>query len=112
MGEKNNVESTLYYSNGEKFEKIAGVKEFPTFQTKEVETTEVRDLHGFNGGSASFKIKRPKSLRCKTRKRFIKLLMSKGVPRNMAVKMVKVKPPNESCDFMWFWIRLMCVGGF
>ena len=26
MGEKNNVESTLYYSNGEKFEKIVGKK--------------------------------------------------------------------------------------
>lgn len=109
MGEQNNAEMALFYAKDGKFEKIEGVKEFPAFQTGEVETTEAHHLHGFNGGSASFKIKRPKSLRCKSRKRFIKLLMSKGMPRNMAVKIASYKPENESYDFMWFRIRLMCV---
>jgi hypothetical protein len=69
-------------------------------------------LSGFNGGSMQFEIKRPKFLRCKSRKRFIKLLMSRGTPRNMAVKAAKLKPPGESYDAMWFWLRLMFVGGF
>lgn len=66
---------------------------------------------GFNGGSVTCRITIPKSMRCKSIKRFVKLLMAKGIPRNMAVKMAKLKPENESYDFIWFWIRLMCVGG-
>ena len=132
MGEKNNAEATLYYFNGDRFEKIEGIKEFPVFQPEDIETAETDHLFtingidlsgvlgetgwnkpcGFNVGRATFSIKRPKSLRCNGRKRFIKLLMSKGIPRNMAVTMANCKPENESYDFMWFWIRLMCVGGF
>lgn len=132
MGEKNNAEAAMYYLNGDKFEKIEVIKEVPALQPEDIETTEAghvftingidfsgvvgelrqNSIGGFNGGRATFSIKRPKSMRCKSRKRFVKLLMSKGIPRNMAVKMAKLKPGNESYDFMWFWIRLMCVGGF
>jgi len=32
----------------------------------------------------TFQIKRPKSMRCKSRKRLVKLLMARGISRNMA----------------------------
>ena len=39
----------------------------------------------FSGPTISMEIRLPKHLRCPTRKRFIKLLMSHGVPRDIAI---------------------------
>lgn len=75
MGEQ--TDRKLYFSvNGVDYTELIGL------QTVTLESAESE--FPLNGGCFTARIKMPKVIRCKSRKRFKKLLMSIGVPRNVA----------------------------
>lgn len=108
MGEKNNAEKTMYYSIGDTFEKIESVKQFPSTE----EIIECGELP-FDFGKdyvvyGGFKLQ--KRFRCKSRKRFAKLIMAQGYPREYAVWLAKtVQKIGISYSDAWF--KLMIFGG-
>lgn len=109
MGEKNNAEMTLYYSHGGMFEKIETITEIPTLKTfvdgKRDAPLDLSDM------SFTVTLKIPKHFRCKSRKRFIKLLMSKGMRRDYDV--LNANMMRESgLSYSDAWFRLMIFGGF
>lgn len=132
MGDKQNAEMTLCYLKDGQWEKIGNVKEFPEFHSENVEPATLGenpavfsvdgvDLTPFvvrNGeryeanaerlnGSFTGTFKIPKRLRCHSRKRFKKLLMSCGIPRNVADKMKAIG--TDSYEFLWFYFRCLCL---
>lgn len=101
MGEQ--TDRKIYFSvNGVDYTEFIG------FQTVTLETAESGlSLDGgtfLNDVSLTGSIKFPKVLRCRNRKRFVKLLMSIGYPRNFAEK-IRVAP-GDSYDFLWWRIFL------
>lgn len=98
MGEQ--TDGKLYFSvNGVDYTDLIGL---PTVTTEEVEATERR--LSLDGGCFTARIKMPKVIRCKSRKRFKKLLMSIGVPRNVAQN-IRVQA-GESYAAAW-WTAVM-----
>lgn len=74
----------------------------PTIETKNYSRL---NINMFNDVSFRVNMKLPKCMRCHDRKRFTKLLMSIGVPRNAAVK---ISPwPGQSYSAAWMWIVLL-----
>lgn len=100
MGEQ--TDRKLYFSvNGVDYTELIGIPDV-TCDCGAIE-------RGFNGGEMTISFKLPQVLRCKSRKRFVKLLMSIGVPRNVASTLRAT--PGETYQQMWrrvfFFVRLM-----
>lgn len=95
MGEQ--TDRKLYFSvNGVVYTEII---EFQTV-TPEAAESELP----LNGGCFTARIKMPKVLRCKSRKRFAKLLMSIGVPRNAAHNVTA--KPGQSYSSLWWYVAM------
>ena len=93
MGEQ--TDRKLYLSiNGVDYTEFVGLP------TVTLEATE-RSL-SLDGGCFTARIKLPKILRCRNRKRYMKLLMSIGVPRNVAEK--ARANPGESYSGRWIYM--------
>lgn len=108
MGEKQNVETALFYAKDGRFEKIETITELPTITTfadgKRDAPLDLSDM------SFTATLKIPKHFRCKSRKRFIKLLMSKGMRRDCAVwnaNMIR----EIGLSYSDAWFRLVILGG-
>lgn len=108
MGDKQNVEMTLFYAKDGQWEKIEEVSELTEIHTYvEGKKDFVPDLSEM---SMTVNLKIPKALRCKSRKRFIKLLMSKGMRRDCAVWNADMIQ-KSGLTYGDAWFRL-CVLGF
>lgn len=59
------------------------------------------------GCRISVNFKKPKYLRCASRKRFIKLLMGLRIQRNNAIRIANTFSGNDSWGFKWWWFRLV-----
>lgn len=104
MGEQ--TDRNPYISiNGVDYTEFIGL---PTVTTDEAEATERR--LSLDGGCFTARIKNPKVLRCKSKKRFAKLLMSIGVPRNVAQN-IRVQA-GESYAAAWWTAVMMNLCGF
>lgn len=101
MGEQ--ADSKLYFSvNGVDYTELIGLQTV----TPEAAKSELP----LNGGCFTARIKMPKVLRCKSRKRFKKLLMSIGVPRNVAQN-IRVQA-GESYAAAWWTAVMMNLRSF
>ena len=76
--------------------------------TTESEDTGPPDF--LNGVCIRCTFKTPKRLRCHSRKRLKKLLMSCGMPRNTADR-IRCSS-TQSYDFLWWYIRWSCINDF
>lgn len=101
MGEQTN--GKLYFSvNGADYTELA---EIPNATLDTEENPSERKISALDGGCFTARLKTPKVLRCGSRKRFVKLLMSVGVPRNIADK-ARVKPPDTYREY-WRYMFLL-----
>lgn len=96
MGEQ--TDRKPYFSvNGVDYTELIGL---PTVTPETAESGLSLDGGIFlNDVSFTGSIKFPKVLRCRNRKRFVKLLMSIGIPRNVANTLRAV--PGETYQEMW-----------
>ena len=94
----------LCYEQDGEFYEIGELPEIETFVEGK------KDLGRAYEVSCTFHTKIPKHLRCKSRKRYIKLLMSKGESREMAVFLADFV---RDCGYSYAdaWLILM-LGGF
>lgn len=101
MGEQ--TDSKLYFSvNGVDYTEFIGLQTV----TPEAAESELP----LNGGCFTARIKMPKVIRCKSRKRFKKLLMFIGVPRNVAQN-IRVQA-GESYAAAWWTVVMMNLRSF
>lgn len=104
MGEKQEV--GLYYKADEEWVKFDGLTQAPEFHPDQD-----FDCSSFVIGSWDAeivgKLNPEKNLRCKTRKRFVKLLMSIGFQRDRAVTFAKETRECMPYSAAWWWISLM-----
>lgn len=111
MGEKQNVEADLFYAKDGQFEKVN-----PIFLIDDTDLTPylTNDDDGewmmiptkLDGVRISGTFKLPKQLRCHSRKRLVKLLMSHGVTRNKAVIMANLGK-TMGYSFAWIYYRIL-----
>lgn len=111
MGEKQNVEAALFYAKDGQFEKVKPILAVDdTDLTPYLTTDDDGDLitipPKLDGGRISGTLKLPKNLRCHSRKRLVKLFMSKGVPRNKAVIMANLGK-SMGYSFAWIYYRIL-----
>ena len=96
MGEQNNTTSYMMMqgSDGE-WQKIIKLKDIPDLMMENYGNTISNDGEWYGGvkyhltpteleGRFTVTLKYPKQMRCKSRKRYVKLLMSRGYSRNVA----------------------------
>lgn len=101
MGEQ--TDSKLYFSvNGVDYTELVGIH---TATLDTAENPSERKISALDGGYFTARLKTPKVLRCRSRKRFVKLLMSVGFPRNIADK-ARVKPPDTYSNYWWYMFLL------
>ena len=113
MGEKQ--EENLYYKSGEEWVKIGALTQVPEFHPTYDHGSAIPQ--GYDCSSAVINawdeveiagyLKPSKIARCKTRKRFIKLLMSIGFQRDRAVAFAEDTRECMPYSAAWWWIRLM-----
>ena len=100
MGEQ--TDRKLYFSvNGVDYTEIVGLQNIPDVTTA---AEPVDHEFSLEGCSIEFHIKKPKILRCRNRKRFAKLLMSIGVPPNVARKIRAEK--GQSYAALWWYVAM------
>ena len=80
----------------------------PMFEINEIDLTPyfdhpTRNPVSLDGGRMAFKI--PKHFRCKSRKRFVKLLMGCGIPRNKAQIIADTPWPYLTWEQKWQMLR-------
>ena len=110
MGERQPSEVILFYAKDGQWEKIENVKVFPEFHPKGVGITDLQAPPDLSTMPMTISLKIHKSWRCKSRKRFTKLLMSKGIDRNNANEIVEIVR-QSGLSYSDAWFRL-CVNGF
>lgn len=111
MGEKQNVESVLFYWKDGQFETV---KPILTVDDTDLTPYLATDDDGewmmkppkLDGCQISGTFKLPKHFRCHSRKRLVKLLMSHGVPRNKAVIMANLGK-SMGYSFAWIYYRIL-----
>lgn len=113
MGEEQ--EGNLYYKAGEEWVKIGALKQVPEFHPTYDHGSAIQQ--GYDCSSTVINVwdeveivgylKPRKSARCKTRKRFVKLLMSIGFQRDRAVAFAKETRECMPYSAAWWWISLM-----
>lgn len=111
MGEKQNVEAVLFYAKDGQFEKgipVLSIDEtdLTPFLTTDNDGEWMMTPPKFDGCRMSGTFKLPKNLRCHSRKRLVKLFMSKGVPRNKAVIMANLGK-SMGYSFAWIYYRIL-----
>ncbi len=94
----------MYTADGEKIGKIQDLAEVTVSAGKEIASAMCPAMVEFHRTTARL----AKNWRCKSRKRFIKLLMSKGISRNEAESVAKVAriagvPYGELWRCYFFW---------
>jgi len=93
----------LYTVDGEKIGKIQNLAEVTVSAGKEIASVMGPAMAGL---SMTISVKPAKGWRCRSRKRFIKLLMSKGYSRNYAVRFAararRVGIPYQDIWRTWF----------
>jgi len=97
----------LYTSDGEKIWKIQDFSEVTVPSGKEAASAISRVMAPF---SMTISVKPARDWRCRSRKRFIKLLMSKGISRKYAEKVARVaRIAGVSYRELWqswfFWAK-------
>jgi hypothetical protein len=91
----------LYTPGGEKMEMVYGMPPI-TVQTAAEAAREIRQAR-----TTMFRVRLGKEYRCRSRKRFVKLLMSKGIERNYAQKVAEQAREQGGYRYVWqgwlFW---------
>ena len=111
MGEKQNVEVALFYAKDGQFEKGGPVlsidgTDLTPYLTNDDDGEWMMIPPKLDGVRISGTFKLPKQLRCHSRKRLVKLLMSKGVPKNKAVIIANLGK-SMGYSFAWIYYRLL-----
>ena len=99
----------MFCRSGEEWVKIGGICSVPDFQPDNEQQEEQLLL---NKHEFTCEMKPGKVMRCKSRKRFVKLLMSIGVSRNQAAEFANKIPAHMPYSSAWWWIKLLHLGGF
>jgi len=94
----------LYTADGTKIGKIQDLAEVTVSEGKQIASAIISITKEF---STIIRVKCPKQWRCKSRKRFIKLVMSRGYSRNYAVRFAararRVGIPYQKIWRTWFF---------
>jgi len=117
MGHENSKveDPVLYTADGEKIGKIGKIQCLPGVPVPSGKRAASALRHVIAGFRGTLTARSEKNWRCRSRKRFIKLLMSKGISRKYAEKVARVaRIAGVSYRELWqscfFWVKPMKTG--
>lgn len=89
---------------------VKGIAELPEINCISADAAELpQEIASFSDAEFTIELKPPKRWRCRSRKRFIKLMMGDGIQRNEAVRMADFMRASVSYRDAWHHY-LMSVG--